>query len=80
MGWASKEYVFAPVDYLLYCNFQVTLKSGGIIQVGWASKDCVFAPEKGLGVGDDINSYSYDGGRCKIWNGKKTEHKVGKNF
>ncbi|XP_070540294.1 uncharacterized protein [Ptychodera flava] len=53
--------------------YEVTLKSSSIMQVGWASKHCHFSPEKGLGVGDDIHSYAFDGGRCKVWNGPITE-------
>ncbi|XP_072026702.1 uncharacterized protein [Amphiura filiformis] len=47
--------------------------SNGIIQIGWATKDCQYGPEKGVGIGDFINSCAYDGARCKKWNGPVTE-------
>ncbi|XP_030841407.1 uncharacterized protein LOC591592 isoform X2 [Strongylocentrotus purpuratus] len=53
--------------------YEVEVKSNGIIQVGWATKQCTFGPEKGLGVGDDLNSCAFDGARCRKWNGPITE-------
>ncbi|CAG0912820.1 unnamed protein product [Notodromas monacha] len=35
-------------------------------QVGWCTKDCQFSEENG--VGDTIDSYSYDGNRVRKWN------------
>lgn len=53
--------------------YEVELKSNGIVQVGWALKRCEFGPEKGVGVGDDLNSCAFDGARCRKWNGPITE-------
>jgi hypothetical protein len=49
--------------------YEVTLCSSKVIQIGWANSSCSFHPQKGLGVGDDMNSYAYDGARCRKWNG-----------
>ncbi|ELR20314.1 SPRY domain containing protein [Acanthamoeba castellanii str. Neff] len=47
--------------------YEVTLRTGGIMQVGWATKDSVFKPEEGSGIGDDFFSYAYDGCRRQAW-------------
>ncbi|RUS32745.1 hypothetical protein BC938DRAFT_474462 [Jimgerdemannia flammicorona] len=33
--------------------YEVTLLTGGIMQIGWATRRCRFGPEDGTGVGDD---------------------------
>eukprot|EP01134_Creolimax_fragrantissima_P002469 CFRG2469T1 len=48
--------------------YEVTLITSGIQQIGWATIDCVFSNEHG--VGDEIDSFSYDGCRLKKWNVK----------
>ncbi|XP_071946747.1 uncharacterized protein [Antedon mediterranea] len=53
--------------------FEVELYSSGIVQIGWATRQCSLEPEKGMGVGDDTESYAFDGARCKIWSGPITE-------
>ncbi|XP_066278423.1 uncharacterized protein [Branchiostoma lanceolatum] len=55
--------------------YEIELKSCGIIQIGWATKDCEFGPEKGIGVGDNVQSCAFDGARCKVWRGPITEQK-----
>lgn len=47
--------------------YEVELNTDGIIQIGWSDGNCVFDPESGTGVGDDFNSYSYDGHRQRKW-------------
>lgn len=45
--------------------FEATLGTGGIQQIGWATRSCKFTAQKG--VGDDIDSYAYDGKRVRKW-------------
>jgi hypothetical protein len=47
--------------------YEVTINTDGIVQVGWATAASSFDPESGSGVGDDAESYSCDGSRCKKW-------------
>ncbi|TPX45792.1 hypothetical protein SeLEV6574_g03655 [Synchytrium endobioticum] len=49
--------------------YEVLLRTEGIIQIGWANENVVFDPEGGTGVGDDSNSYAFDGHRQKKWHG-----------
>lgn len=49
--------------------YEAMILSKGIVQVGWARESCLFEPENGLGVGDNVESCSYDGHRCRAWNG-----------
>ncbi|KNC85365.1 hypothetical protein, variant 1 [Sphaeroforma arctica JP610] len=48
--------------------YEVTLVTSGIQQIGWATIDCIFSNEHG--VGDEVDSFSYDGCRLKKWNVK----------
>lgn len=47
-------------------QFEVMLGSKGVMQIGWATQNCKFSHEKG--VGDSIDSYSFDGSRVRKWN------------
>lgn len=47
-------------------QYEVMLGSKGVMQVGWATHNCKFSHEKG--VGDTVDSYSYDGSRVRKWN------------
>lgn len=49
--------------------YEVELLTDGLIQIGWVNElfDCV-SLQVGDGVGDDINSWAYDGNRGKKWN------------
>jgi hypothetical protein len=49
--------------------YEVELLTDGLIQIGWVNDlfDCV-SLQAGDGVGDDINSWSFDGNRGKKWN------------
>ena len=49
--------------------YEVVILSKGIVQVGWAKEACRFEPENGLGVGDNVDSCSYDGHRRRAWHG-----------
>ncbi|XP_047128177.1 uncharacterized protein LOC100208776 [Hydra vulgaris] len=49
--------------------YEVTVLTDGIMQIGWMNDKCLFSPEKGIGVGDDMESCGFDGARCKIWDG-----------
>ena len=40
-----------------------------MIFIGWTNSECIFNPEKGIGVGDTVDSCGFDGARCKIWSG-----------
>lgn len=47
--------------------YEVELLTDGLIQIGWANNLFSINPEEGDGVGDDVNSWSYDGFRSKKW-------------
>ncbi|KAH0568854.1 E3 ubiquitin-protein ligase RNF123-like [Cotesia glomerata] len=46
--------------------YELQLGSKGVMQVGWGTAQCKFSQESG--VGDTVNSYSYDGNRVRKWN------------
>ncbi|XP_057860928.2 E3 ubiquitin-protein ligase RKP isoform X2 [Cryptomeria japonica] len=46
--------------------YEVTLETAGIQQLGWATLTCPFTHREG--VGDDEDSYAYDGRRIRKWN------------
>ncbi|XP_063982009.1 E3 ubiquitin-protein ligase RNF123 [Diachasmimorpha longicaudata] len=46
--------------------YELQLGSKGVMQIGWGTAQCKFSQESG--VGDTINSYSYDGNRVRKWN------------
>ena len=52
--------------------FSVKLQSAGILQIGWSTISATFDPESGTGVGDDQDSYSYDGSRCRKYHAGNT--------
>ncbi|KAA0202559.1 hypothetical protein HAZT_HAZT008824, partial [Hyalella azteca] len=47
--------------------YEVTLVTGGVMQIGWATKDSKFLNQEGYGIGDDEFSVAYDGCRKLIW-------------
>jgi len=47
--------------------YEATLCTSGIMQIGWATRHCQFNSEDGSGVGDDTNSFAFDGCRRKVW-------------
>ncbi|XP_033109780.1 uncharacterized protein LOC117111027 isoform X2 [Anneissia japonica] len=68
--------VAVPSQGLILPNgwyFEVELRSSGIVQIGFATKHSALEPEKGIGIGDDTESYAFDGARCKLWSGPITE-------
>ncbi|KAG0182048.1 hypothetical protein DFQ29_006028 [Apophysomyces sp. BC1021] len=50
--------------------FEVVLATDGLMQVGWVNDNFEIDPEGGTGVGDDGESYGYDGYRAKKWHGR----------
>jgi Kip1 ubiquitination-promoting complex protein 1 len=70
--------------------YEVTLETAGIQQIGWATIDTPFTNEVfkishsfffqlviheiQAGVGDSLDSYSYDGKRQSKWNAAKTKY------
>jgi len=55
------------------CKFyEVELVSNGIMQIGWATTLFVGDDANGDGVGDDANSWGYDGKRKKLWHSGET--------
>lgn len=74
------DWTFATVicDFNLCASgkfaYEVKIKSRDVIQIGWATKDFKPEPFLGNGVGDNNESYSYDGHRCKKWFNKKYEN------
>lgn len=47
--------------------YEVTIVTGGLMQIGWGTKQCKFLKNLGYGVGDDEFSQSYDGCRQVVW-------------
>ncbi|CAM9258320.1 unnamed protein product [Chrysoparadoxa australica] len=50
--------------------YEVTLLTGGVMQIGWACKAFQGSSVTGDGVGDDKHSWGYDGARRRRWNGE----------
>eukprot|EP00045_Choanoeca_perplexa_P012130 m.131087 g.131087 ORF g.131087 m.131087 type:complete len:638 (-) comp15899_c0_seq1:702-2615(-) len=46
---------------------EVTLFTAGIMQIGWATEDCSYQAAQGFGIGDDKESFGYDGCRGLVW-------------
>eukprot|EP00052_Salpingoeca_macrocollata_P025784 m.235600 g.235600 ORF g.235600 m.235600 type:complete len:187 (-) comp22484_c0_seq3:460-1020(-) len=46
--------------------YEVVIQSSGVVQIGWARADCNFQVERGHGVGDDAQSYAFDGVRFAL--------------
>jgi hypothetical protein len=58
--------------------YEVTLFTSGIMQIGWATDRCTYKSEEGVGIGDDIYSFAYDGQRGLLWHRQENwphEHK-----
>ena len=49
--------------------YEFIIGTDGIIQIGWANQDFIFNELGGWGIGDDLNSYGYDGNRKRKWHG-----------
>ncbi|KAG0226796.1 RING finger and SPRY domain-containing protein 1 [Mortierella sp. GBA43] len=47
--------------------YEVTLVTAGVMLLGWASIHCQFSPDDGVGIGDDIFGFAYDGCRNLMW-------------
>ena len=47
--------------------YEVTIVTGGFMQIGWATNQSKFLERRGYGVGDDEFSQSYDGCRQVVW-------------
>ncbi|CAN0160043.1 unnamed protein product, partial [Laminaria digitata] len=47
--------------------YEVTLLTGGLMQVGWAGPLFQCSPIRGQGVGDNMHSWAFDGFRQKRW-------------
>jgi len=60
--------------------YEVTICTDGVLQIGWASKHCTFDSESGNGVGDDVNSISYDGCRRRVWHCGSSEEYGGRRW
>jgi len=55
--------------------YEVTLLTEGLMQIGWAQTGFSSNSESGDGVGDDDQSWSYDGYRQCVWHaGKETSY------
>ena len=46
--------------------YEVVLETAGVMQIGWATVDARFTNEEG--VGDDRDTFAYDGARKHAWN------------
>lgn len=47
--------------------YEVTLLTGGLMQLGWAGPSFQCSPIRGQGVGDHMHSWAFDGFRQKRW-------------
>ncbi|CAM9334966.1 unnamed protein product, partial [Ectocarpus sp. 12 AP-2014] len=47
--------------------YEVTLLTGGLMQLGWAGPLFQCSPTQGQGVGDHMHSWAFDGFRQKRW-------------
>lgn len=47
--------------------YEVTLHTGGLMQLGWAAPPFYCSPVRGQGVGDHVHSWAFDGFRQKRW-------------
>lgn len=47
--------------------YEVELLTPGVMQIGWATKLAFFDSEEGIGVGDEVHSFGYDGCRNLFW-------------
>lgn len=47
--------------------YEVTLLTGGLMQLGWAGPGFECNPTRGQGVGDHMHSWAFDGFRQKRW-------------
>lgn len=47
--------------------YEVTLLTGGLMQLGWAGPGFQCNPTRGQGVGDHMHSWAFDGFRTKRW-------------
>ena len=54
--------------------YEVLLESNGLFQIGFCQLNTIFSAQ--YGVGDDINSFGYDGFRLSCWN--RDENRFGK--
>ena len=59
--------------------YEVTLLTEGLMQIGWAQTGFTSNSESGDGVGDDKQSWSYDGFRSCVWHDGK-EKTYGSNW
>ena len=48
--------------------YEAEILTLGLMQIGWANSDFQLSSDSTDGVGDDVNSYSYDGSRQMKWN------------
>ena len=48
--------------------YEITLLSPGLQQIGWAVQGAAATWTREYGVGDSLNTYSFDGSRVKKWN------------
>eukprot|EP01041_Mallomonas_annulata_P008226 gene8226-16914_t len=55
-------------------GYEITVVTGGLVQIGWANKTfhCDATAGDGDGVGDDSDSWAYDGARQRKWHGSDT--------
>mmetsp|Transcript_4870 Transcript_4870/g.14657 ORF Transcript_4870/g.14657 Transcript_4870/m.14657 type:complete len:371 (-) Transcript_4870:16-1128(-) len=51
--------------------YEVTVFTGGIMQIGWATDGCNYQSDRGIGIGDDDYSFAYDGCRGVLWHQQK---------
>eukprot|EP00039_Didymoeca_costata_P003743 m.69417 g.69417 ORF g.69417 m.69417 type:complete len:723 (+) comp12056_c0_seq1:192-2360(+) len=66
LNFGSVRATCCTMDPGLYF-YEVTVFTSGIMQIGWATEHCAYKSEEGIGIGDDLHSFAYDGGRGLLW-------------
>lgn len=54
--------------------YEVQLITPGVMQIGFATKQSKFLNHDGFGIGDDDQSFAYDGCRQLLWQNAKSSH------
>lgn len=68
----SVRCTFAITSGIYY--YEVLLITPGVMQIGFATKQSKFLNHDGFGIGDDDQSFAYDGCRQLLWQNAKSIH------
>ena len=71
--------IHIPTCSIIHSNqyyYEVELITNGLMQIGWINDLFTIDISEGDGVGDNINSWSFDGARKKKWHGEDSDYGV----